>query len=61
MTIFSESQALLYRTMMECQKKGTFTEHNLLDFLPHFWYTGEVGENYSPWYFRKKARGANGR
>lgn len=54
----TESQALLYRVMMNAQRKGTFTEYNLLDFMVHFWYDGSVGENYSPWYVRKRARGA---
>lgn len=56
--MMTEAQALLYRIMMECQNRGTFTEQNLLDFAPHFWYNGTIGENYSPWYVRKRARGA---
>lgn len=49
---------LLYKIMMECQRKGTFTEHNLLDFAHHFWYTGDYGEYHGDAYIRRSARGA---
>lgn len=48
----------LYKCMMECQKKGTFTEHNLLDFVPLFWYNGDYSENYGIGYISKSSRGA---
>jgi len=42
----------LYNTMMELQKKGTFTEHSLLDFIPFFLYNGSYDEYYAIYYRR---------
>lgn len=47
----------LYKCMMECQKRGTFTEHNLLDFVPLFWYNGDYSETYGIGYVSKSSRG----
>jgi hypothetical protein len=47
----------LYQRMMAAQKRGTFTEHNLLDFMPHFWYNGSYDEYYDTAYSpRRKKR-----
>ena len=47
----------LYIRMMAAQRRGTFTEHNLLDFLPHFWYNGDTSnEYYTEYYISKRSR-----
>lgn len=43
----------LYQRMMAAQKKGTFTEHSLLDFMPWFWYNGSYDEYYDTAYIAK--------
>lgn len=47
---------LLYQSMMKLQKKGVFTENNLLAFLPHFWYNGGYEEYYDTVYQKKRKR-----
>lgn len=44
----------MYNTMIELQKKGLFTEHSLLDFMPFFWYNGGYDEYYGSVYVRKR-------
>jgi len=54
----SDRLAPLYRSLMYGQAIGIATEHNLLDCARFWWYDGSVGENYSQYYVRKRARGA---
>lgn len=39
----TESQAVLYRSLMIGQKKGIATEKNLLDCARFWWYDGYEG------------------
>ena len=41
----TESQAVLYRSLMIGQKKGIATEKNLLDIAKFWWYDGYEGFN----------------
>lgn len=51
--MYPANTIILYNAMMELQKKGTFTEHNLLDFLPFFWYNGSNDEYYGSVYVKR--------
>ena len=46
--------APLYRALMYGQAIGIASEHNLLDCARFWWYNGEVGENYSTVYVKRR-------
>lgn len=41
--VYPANMISLYMAMIELQKKGTFTEHNLLDIAKFWWYDGYEG------------------
>ena len=43
----------MYMLMMKLQKEGRFSEHNLLAFIPYFWYNGSYDEYYDTAYRRR--------
>lgn len=55
--VYPANTISLYMAMIELQKKGTFTEHNLLDFMPFFWYNGSYDEYYGSVYYRRVRNG----
>ena len=46
--------APLYRALMYGQAIGIASEHALLDCARFWWYNGEVGENYSTVYVKRR-------